>query len=163
MKMDAGARGWMHKTATKNFWRVEHFCDYEDMIQEGYMCWWRVNRNYPLSRMPAIMGYFKLAFINEINRMSNKATAKNWLTYTDEPLRPGPLEGTGMLELLAHAPDAIRKAFRIFQSDEGARKLRAPYRLRSDGTRETTAERVNRISGMPEEDFEAILRAYLRS
>jgi hypothetical protein len=160
--MDEGARRWMMKTAKANRWRVAGYCDWDDLLQEGVMCWWRVSRNYPCSRPHQLMGSFKIAFINEINRMSCKTSAGRWLQYTDEP--PEQIEGQGMLEMIGHAPEVIRRVLLAFQTDEGARIMRSLYRRRGDGTRERTDERINRMAGLPADtDFAALLRAYIDS
>lgn len=156
MQMDDSARGWLFKTARREFWRVAGFYEFDDLLQEGYMCWWRCKRNYPLSRPHQIMGYFKIAFHNELNRMSAKRAKAKWLEYSDQV--PDVMDySAAVVELLAMAPQTVKQARGKLAADE---RMQRPYRRRRDGTRERTDERIARILDVPEDSLEiALIRA----
>lgn len=44
--LDAGMRGWIANTARKNFWRVAHWYELDDLIQDGYICFAKCRARY---------------------------------------------------------------------------------------------------------------------
>lgn len=161
MEMDAAAKGWMFKTAKENFWRVAGDMEFNDLLQEGYFSWARCCRLYPLDRRPQMMSKFMIAYHNEIHRYAKKRLEHAHVMLAGE-IPDTIVEGTGLMELLAHAPKPFRRIVDALQSDEGARLMRAPFRVRRDGTRERTDERMARVLG-PDFDAMNYFREFLTS
>jgi len=174
--MDKLTQRWMIGHAARNYWRVASFIDLEDLIQDGHMVFWRVRRKYLGKRSGAyIVNTFKASFINHIHDLATaRSRAPLELHFFDNLLteenardadRMMPIEPEvqTFLASLAAAPFRIREALAVFASEEGRERLRRPYRLRADGTRETVNERLCRIAGFDPQrvDLSTSLREFL--
>jgi DNA-directed RNA polymerase specialized sigma24 family protein len=154
MDMDKSAQRWMFKYAHKNYWRVASWYELDDLVQEGYMCWWRVIRHYPdATDVPHVMRLFQRTFSNRIHDLSKKRTAQLDLPIADcvssEEAEATFIERNDVsvsdLHGLAHAATTVRNA--ICALVEQADKLRAPTRRYSDGKRQTTNEKLCSLTG----------------
>ena len=43
---DAGVRGWIVKTAYKHYWRVSSYYEFDDLVQDGYLCYAKCLRTF---------------------------------------------------------------------------------------------------------------------
>lgn len=71
--LDAHVRGWIVKTVHKNFWKVRSWYDFEDLVQDGYLCFAkaRAKFKFPMDEpthdnRKEFMAFFQMAFINHI-------------------------------------------------------------------------------------------------
>lgn len=167
MDMDDGARGWLIKTATKSFWRVSKWYELDDLIQDGYLCYYKVCQRYPTATdVPHRMALFKITYINFIHDLATRRT-KSVTEVLDSDLQTGsddlidqsfiatlaecPL--SGMIEvgaILASAPERVRAALELFTTEAGLKTLRSAYRRQRGGkhlVRETMNQRLCRVLG----------------
>lgn len=164
--MDQGAELWMYKTAKKNFWRVSGLCDFDDLVQEGHYCYALIRKKYPdVSDAAHLMRLFQTTFINHIHWLSNTATKQGVrLGATREDALPKEelCSDAEMFRLIAEAPAAVGALLKNVISDP--KKLKALYRTRLDGTRETMNERFCAIVGVDpkDHDLRGALYNYLR-
>lgn len=171
--MDDGARGWLFRTATKNYWRIARWYDLDDLIQDGYVCYCKVLQRYPdATDAPHRMALFKRTYMNWITDLANKRTKSVQETLDCDAQSAADLDGppmsflagvpcpqSGMVELdalMASAPEVVRRALALFTTEEGRRAMRAAYRLRADGTRETMNDRVCRLLGLAGSTFDVV-------
>lgn len=154
--MDTGAQMWMFKTARRNYWRVAAWYDLDDLIQEGYLQYWRIRRRYPDVREPKhIMRLFQISFINRIHDIAKARTAC-LETLADDLGIPDVWSVIGgveepMVETLHGAPDHVLVVIRAYEL--GDPRLRQVYRRRSGRQRETLNERLCRIAGVNPDDY----------
>ncbi len=154
MDMDEGAKRWMFKYTWANYWRVSSWYDLDDLVQEGYECWWYVAYHYPnVKDRPHLMRLFKLTLASRIHDLSKKKTKQPDLPFAN-CIRAEETETTfierhdvGVDDLcgLAHAPKAISDA--ILSLIRKAEKLRNPSRRYSNGKRQTTNEKLCALVG----------------
>ena len=179
--MDVGAKKWLYRTAHKNYWRVAHWLEPEDLIQDGYMHFYRVVEKYSdLSddpHSPHLMSLFKITYINHLHNLSKERTRKPELAISQMVLGLRPDEDTQFLEqhqmpddsfgplaaAIASAPELLQKLLIVMVQESKA--LRAMYRVRRDGTRETVNERLCRLAGIGDTsvDLTSTLKVYLSS
>lgn len=184
--MDDGARGWLIKTANANFWRVSKWYELDDLIQDGYLCYYKVKSKYPTATdAPHQMALFKVTYINFIHDLATSRT-RAVVEVLDTDLGgqgdDGP-EGSilantiecplgGLAEFAAFAskaPQRVREVLKLFASNDGFPALRSAYRHRrvagSHLVRETTNERLCRILGYDSNAVNLIaeLRAFLQT
>lgn len=165
--MDQGVQGWIFNTARENFWRVAEYYEFEDLLQDGGMIWAKIVRRYPgAENQKQFMALFKRAFTNHIHDLSKKASA---IRYVREAEMPETFEGLlemsdpdqdpDVLLLIRQLPPAIMRALRKMYA-EGREH---PFRLRLDGSRETTRERLCRLAGLDPaaRDLRNALQAHL--
>lgn len=180
--MDAGAVGWLNKYARRHYWRVEKFFELDDLIQEGYYCYYYVRRRYPhVVDPPHIMTLFKLTFMCSLNDLSKGAKPNgagsgwrpgletaSWLTAAcdpdEQPLRErhgGADPDADMMQVIADAPPRLSRLLRLLLSGDG---LRGELRRHTDGTRESLNERLCSLIGVSPRDFDlhSDLLNYLR-
>lgn len=158
--MDAGARGWTVKTARRNYWRVARWYDLDDLIQDGFMQYYRIAGKYShVTERRHLMAIFKLTYMSWITDLANKRTREPE-EITSCVLMPGAADDTPLWDklvtgepeqaslrlVLAEAPAPVRAVLSILATEEGRARLRSPYRIRRVG-RETLNERLCRIAG----------------
>lgn len=163
LEMDQSALGWIHNTAKRNFWRVKELYDFEDLVQDGQMVFYRVAKTYPDRDTPKkLMPAFKIAFINHINTLSCKRTYKRELEGGLSDLDECGDE-RDMADLLIDAPPDVRKVLEFVVSPEISDTLKSPYRIYRDNTRQTTQDKVCHAFGLDPKgtDVMARVRAYL--
>lgn len=167
--MDAGARRWLIKTAQKNYWRVHHWVDLDDLIQEGYVAWYRTCAKYPSATdIPNRMALFKRVYLNRLHDLANKRTRSiPEVCFTDleferdqrigahetRPKRSEIAAELGLDEVrgVSGAPQYVRDALALFADESDLARLRSRYRkVRTGGRwlrRETLNERLCRLTG----------------
>jgi hypothetical protein len=152
--IDRGTVNWLIKTARDNNWRTKSsYFDISDLIQEGFLCYYRLATRYPdVLDAPHQMALFKRTYHNRINDLANKRTRSveeiplgDLLYYND--CNPTENELATIATLMAQAPLPIKRVLKLLTTEEGCRKLRAAYRLYEGGTRETTNGRLCRLVG----------------
>ena len=165
--MDDGARGWLLRTVTKSYWRVSRWYDLDDLIQEGYSCYYETLSRYPLAADPPHrMALFKLVFMSRLTDLANKRT-KSVSEICESDLTAASLadghRADAFLETIAadtdlalaassltSAPQYVKDALALFTTEEGLARLRSAYRRVRRGkhlTRETLNERLCRLTG----------------
>lgn len=161
MPMDESAKRWLYKQAHKHLWRVCQWYDLDDLIQDGMMCWWKVVRRYPEVRdRPHMMRLFQTTFTNHVHALANRRTNQLDMLMDDpfpfsgdHPLRDivgDEGDAASFAELVAHlskVSEPARKLLALYTTDEGCRQMRTIYRRRRGGQRETTGERIARLTG----------------
>lgn len=167
MHMDKGAKAWLIKTARKNYWRVCSHYELEDLISDGYVCYYMVLQRYPKAKDPPhIMRLFQLVYMCRITNLARKRSQQVDYLVPDFDLLSQSLLEPEIATTYAHvqaAPTLIKRVLEILASEEGCKKLRSSYRIRKDRTRETVNERLCRLIGIDNcsIDLTAALRKYL--
>lgn len=181
-KMDDGARRWLLNTARRHYWRVCNWYDLDDLIQDGITHYYLILARYPkVKDRPHIMSLFQLTFNNHINDLSRHRSGhpeilecalgnpKSDDANSEFAMSPfARLQGSEpshetICLIAATAPEPVRKVLAAINSDRGARTMRAAYRVRKGGVRETLNERLCRLIGMDplEIDLVGLLRSHL--
>jgi hypothetical protein len=176
MDMDQGGYRWLLKTARTNYWRVAHWMDLDDLIQDGHWQWWRLCRKYPhVVDRPHMMRLFQLTFTHHLHDLANKRTALGEVSIevkvADDESKRGDIidrltapADIGAAQIaLATAPPAIHRVLEVFATADGRRKLNGVYRRtgRKGGLRETANQRLCRLAGIPTSiDIEALFRQH---
>ena len=163
LEMDKGARLWLYKTCHKQFWRVSGWYEFDDLVQDGFMTFYRVRGQYPKVDKPQhLMAIFKIAFLQHIHVIANRRTKHSVeacftdlfgpeLGMTDqeaqalERLLPADAPNAELFTAICQAPEPVRHLLEKLGSDPELPALRSAYRVRRDGTRETLNERLCRI------------------
>jgi PAS domain-containing protein len=158
----------MYRTAKKHHWRVFTWMDFEDMIQEGYIAWYRVAQKYPhITQRAHIMRLFQITYLNRFNDLSKWRTRLPEFLACDinvthgrrglgpvtteleifDLLLAADLELGTIQTMFAAAPAPVKAAVKLFSCPIGCKKLRALYRRRVGGSRETFNQRLCRLTG----------------
>lgn len=150
--LDKGLRGWIVNTARVNYWRVSSWYQLDDLIQDGYLCYSKVASKYTTANQKHLMALVQRTFINHITDLARNRGRLNEVpvsdisespeTFFDGVMEPNS-EATDVAMLLLDAPAEAIALLKALSSD----LMSAPYR-KADGTRETTNERICRISGI---------------
>jgi hypothetical protein len=168
--MDTGAVRWLHKIARQNYWRVEKFFELDDLVQEGYYCYYYVRKRYPDAKDAAhIMQLFKLTYMCHIHDLAKGACASGtgwrpqletaaWLSSAcgpEDAAQRERLSGSDadaeMLAFVADAPPTLSRLLRILLAGDG---LRGELRQRTSGRRESLNERFCSLIGVNPRDFD---------
>jgi len=154
--MDDGARLWMFKHAQKNFWRVSRFYEFDDLVQDGYMCYAIcVNRYKDIKTPEHLMSLFKITYINHIHDLATKQSICAEQPVADLPPQLAErladlvgAEDVAVLSLMMkQAPEPIKQVLQLFQNEEKLKILRSAFRER-EGGRETFNERLCKLIGL---------------
>jgi hypothetical protein len=149
MQMDDGARLWLFKYAHANYWRVPSWYSEKDLVQDGYMTYWRVVRRYDdkVRRRSHMMSLFKICFINHVHDLSkNKTKCAGEIPLPDD-LNVIEDSCEGVSDVIMSAPHPVQCLIRALTTDKGQEKLRKPFRVGKRG-RETTNTRWCRVAGV---------------
>jgi hypothetical protein len=165
--MDEGARKWMFGTVRSQLWRVAHWMSFEDLAQDGLVCWYRVIRRYP--RVPRgsskhRMALFKIVFMNHIHDLSKRRTRLPEVSFEDlPPSIADAINYPASQDLYGAAPPLVKLGLTVLAAPAHARSLRSSYRFRADMTRETFNERLCRLAGLDPRviDLADEIRVYL--
>jgi hypothetical protein len=157
--MDRKTKQWLANTSSRNYWRVCSYYDIDDLIQDGMLIYHRVTQKYKGSgKSPAhILNTYKASFKNHIHDLANKRTRQpvelQLLSMSpddndySERFVPGVPEMQTLAAKIAKAPVRVREVLQLFASDDECKRMRAPYRVRIDGQRETLNDRLCRLAG----------------
>ena len=151
--LDTTGRRWLVKFARKSMWRVAHWYELDDLINDGLMCWQIVVRRYPqVHERRHLMALFQRIYINHIHQLANKRTAQ--LPESPDPLpdidRSCP--ETELLQLISDTPVAVRACLRRIM--ERPDLLDRPRRHHSNGKHMTTNEFLCSLIGVSPKDFD---------
>lgn len=160
--LDPATRGWIVNMARANFWRVASWYDLEDLVQDGYLCYYKCwNRytfltckNHPLpDDKKRFMALVKAAFTNHITNLANRRTAGPEIALsqvTDEEMNqdalsamlPAEPEGQSLRCLLNNAPQELISLVELLSAEgrDTVQYLRTRLRRQAVGG----AERVRR-------------------
>lgn len=196
--MDKAARAWLVTVTADHFWRVASWYEFEDLLQDGMMTWYRIVEKYETNTgrvrsRPHLMKLFKRSFLNHIHDLSrNKRVARVEVKADDvKPNRVGQSLARSMdregsegeplavfdvwgalgcnvdlgeyARMIVDAPVALRSLLQALIFGAGTRASQSEYRVRTDGTRETTNARLCRLVGANPDSVELAdeLRAFL--
>ena len=79
--LDAGMKGWIVNTAKKEFWKVAEWYEFQDLVQDGYLCYYKCRKRLHgrlLVKTPTkdqrreVQAYVKTAFLNHISTLATK-------------------------------------------------------------------------------------------
>lgn len=171
--MDQAVMKWLVKTARRNFWRVQRWYEFDDLVQDGLMCWCRVIAKYGADRDPPhLTALFKTTFSNHITDLARKRTSMpdpNPANIDDDAVRflvdfrhaDVELLLTNSVGKQGPAADILM----ALSTDEGAARYRSFQGRRENNTRMTTNEKFCRLVGVDPDGFDAIsaLREFLTS
>jgi hypothetical protein len=145
--MDAGTVKWIYKTAHKNLWRIETSAvDLDDIVQEGFLIWHKINTRYETTDRRHIMSLFQTSFINHLHLLAKQRTKKELPSVAFDDLMSNYLIDAEMQTfhtLCAQASPNIKKVLRLLSSEEGRRKLRSRRRINS--APETLTHKLQRL------------------
>lgn len=151
MEMDDGARLWLFKHAKKNFWRVPAYYTMTDLIQDGYMVYYRTLDIYAgVKDRPGIMALFRTSFLNHIHNLSKKKRKSvPEVKLTPDMLSLAVDHGCeGVSTLVSSMPLPVRRFIQALDTEQGRKKLCKKYRVGKRG-RQTTNERWCRVARVP--------------
>ena len=84
--LDAGIKGFIYKTAKRNYWRVSAWYEFDDLVQDGYLCYakclsrFNFKSSYEPEDAPSneemrkFMCFLSAAFSNHITDLANERT-----------------------------------------------------------------------------------------
>lgn len=159
--MDKGAVGWLVKTAGENFWRVEGFMTRDDLVQEGYICYFKVAGRYKKTATGKahLMSLFKTTYLNRITDLANERRKHIHAVSLEAEHLEIPLNESRPF-LWEGAPFLIQQLFDAVHEHPHRANWKPKVR---NGKTETTAEWLGRIMGgvtLPPE-FHLEVRAYV--
>lgn len=171
---DKGLRGWIVKTAKKNYWRVAAWHDLDDLIQEGLLAYAICRHRYraKVKNRRHFMALVQVVYINRITDLANERTAGDDIPISQiaadgkelaalEYLAGGTDGDQELAALLATAPAEVRGFLALFDTQEGLAELDKPLRRYKGGVRQTFDERLSQILGMPVGDIRAKVQELL--
>jgi hypothetical protein len=134
--LDQSLKGWIINKSRREFWRIAAWYSVEDLIQDGYMVYYKCRNRYShLTDKPEptiddkrqFMALFKVSFHNFITDLANDRTATPEEAHSEAMLyaatagRPQQEEATFRL-LLASAPKEIAQLVELLMT-EGSEKV----------------------------------------
>lgn len=171
--LDAGMRGWIVNTAKKNYWRVASWYEFDDLVQDGYMCYYKCRNRYAVLRKAKygdnsekvqrrrIMALVKVAYHNHIATLAMKQSRLREQAMSHvfdgedanavwERYLPCSEEEATCHAMFANAPAEILGLIKVLNQDglDAATYLRK--RVGGRQLRETNDERFRRLlKGVP--------------
>ncbi len=162
MQMDDGARGWLLRIARKSFWRVHGVLDLDDLISEGFVCYYDVVRRYPhVTERRHLMRLFQVKYLNRITDLAKKRTRHlgvlEELAFETEPFEEP--------STFTDAPEPVKTILRLLLSEDGVKGLQQTYQRFANGYRETLNDRLCKLIGLDSTqlDLAGMVRNYLRT
>lgn len=161
IEIDAGAQGWITKTARRNYWRVCQWYELDDLIQDGVLYFYKIANRYPdVTNKAHLMRLFQVSYINYIHDLAKQKTRQPDARVSDlfanvvdeftalDNIAPAQPEMSYLQVLIDEAPQAVRSVLKLLESDAGRQQLKSRYRIRENGHRETLNERLHRLTGI---------------
>ena len=145
--MDEGAKRWMLKTVRSQYWRVSRWYDVDDLIQEGYLTFYRIAKRYNATDRPHLMRLFQVSFTRHLHMLASKRTRDSSEVLAEEDLPECADDSARMSTFVAEAPARIRTLLKTLEKVD-PKLLREPYRRNANGSRETYSERLCRLAGI---------------
>lgn len=181
--LDTGMRRFLINTAKREFWRVASSYDIDDLIQDGYVCYYKCVKAYPAlivteptkDQRRNFMALVRTAFGNHIINLANKRTKSPSIVQSVDSLVEGEelVSSSQMVSfsegsfsvLVASAPAEIQALVRLLVSDTESAVEYLKIKKGRRWFRETTNEYYCRILGLDpkKEDVVSRVRAYFAS
>lgn len=181
--LDAGMRGYITNTARKNFWRVAEWYPFEDLVQDGYLCFYKCRKHYPdlsdiadptKAQRSWFFSLVKTTYLNHISTLAAKhravperAVSQMGSDTSSEVAIWEMLLGAGAEEstfrvLLAQAPAEIKQVLELLAGDGADALQYLRTRLKRRFVRETTNEYLCRLGGVDSQtrDFVGEIQRY---
>lgn len=170
--MDQSALGWMIKQLRQEAWRLLPL-EMDDLIQEGHLVWNKIATRYgpTVTSKAHLMALFKVSLRNHITNLAKARTRQADAVAAYEAFRSTApaLPDPEVAELIAKLSDNPKRrqhdqlsfwgenissavvvhAVLALYTDKGLRRLRRSYRRKRNGQRETTNDRLARMTGLP--------------
>ena len=152
MEMDKVARGWLVNVSKKNYWRVSAWYEFDDLLQDGFMCWVHVVRKYPkVKDRRHMMRLFQMTFLNQITFIAKRQQATKLEVQVDTfefipSVAINPLD-TDVVTLIKDGPPCLQRLLKLLSTDAGCRRLFALRRFRN-GRMESKNEQLCRLLGL---------------
>lgn len=158
-------QSWAFKFIHKNRWRCDAIHEFDDLVQDAYLCFVKVRERYPRVVSPQqFMSLFRTTFTNQIHDHSRYMKRKRVVhadTHTDVSDLctglVGDLNNDGYVSaVLASAPEHLKRAITLVTQDHPDLHLQYPK-----GKRQNLNQKVGRILGIEGFRFADELRALL--
>lgn len=155
---DAGVRGMIVNMARRNLWKVAHWQDLDDLVQDGYMLWAKVRRRYPdVQDIKHLTALFQTTFSRYIIGLAAKKRAVDEIAVSQlvsDDNDFDPFENLGSQDeeqtvslMIKQMPYELRMLWRFLNSEDGRKRLRARKLKRKNGVRETNNQFLCRVLG----------------
>src|ERR1700693_1276040 len=149
--LDDGLKGWIHKTARNNLWKVGTWYDLDDLIQEGYLVYCKCLKRFEEAdhlpeneKRKRFMAYFKSAYENHLRDLAQEKTPEmSFAALTSDTEQevqsvfdiPQPEEVSLYMALL-QAPTEVLEVFQALIQDaqEAGSYLRSRLRRKLNDT-----------------------------
>ncbi len=160
--LDDGIKGYISNQARKHLWRVQPLYDYDDLVQEGYVCFAICKNKYGhVETASHFMSLFKTTFQNQIHDLASART-KQQQVYEEEESKEASLidfNAGELLSLISKLPWYLQNFINLTLSDAS----KPPRLLKQDKERETNNEYYCRLLGIDprEYDLEHLLKSQL--
>lgn len=153
--LDAGMRGFILNFARSNHWRVASWIELDDLIQEGWVCYYKCRRRYAALDKPDpdrdnrrhMMALVKTSFRRRLDTLASQRTA----SVPEVSMTSMGCDGADVIDriagddqidvtsLIVGAPQELVDLVSILVRDASA------FARDSVGVRETTAQRDTRV------------------
>lgn len=183
--IDPSAERWLLKQAYKNYWKVPSWYDLDDLIADGYSCWYMVVDRYSESAkervlaqnkkpkltmdeavLEVLMSLFTRTFTNHIYDLAQRRTACLEDTLSNL-VSDDALEATFLDKALSqNAVCDVYSRSMISEAPGGIREVLQAYAdaapavlsayRRRNGVRESMNERMCRIAGKDPEEVDMV-------
>lgn len=160
--LDAGLKGYIINQARKNLWRVQPLYEFDDLVQEGYMCFAICKKRYGhIESSSHFMSLFKTTFQNQMHDLATARTRQQ-IVYEEEEASKNSMSidfNCGQLLLrLNQLPPYLRKFIELATTE-----IQQPRLKNTDKERETNNEYFCRLLGIDptEYDLEMELKLHL--
>lgn len=154
---------WVHKHASKSYWKVSGLCDWDDLIGEGYLAISYCLNKYGTALAPAhFMRLVQLTFNCAIIDIAKKRTKYQTIAAMIEPETVDTVSAFD--RVVAESPPLVRQTLEFMINDISG-SLREKYKMKN-GERETSNARMARLmnldqSILEQEQLMNSIRAYL--
>ena len=157
-KWEGHIRGWAVNFIRKNQWRCDRLHDFDDLLQDAYLVFLKIEERYPrVVHPPHFMALYKRALQNQFHDLA-RLRKKLRTTFADADAETA-LEyypDTYLDAIIAEAPEAAKLAIKLLTSNPGL------LREEPASLRENLNMKLRRILGVGEEfDFAGSLRELL--
>lgn len=149
LQIDEGAERWLKSKAAKEHWRVASWYELVDLIQDGYVCWYKcANRYCKVTEVKHLMSLFKRTFCNHIHDLARaKMLESQAIVPNDDDEVPDVADYSAFDDVqlrarLKEAPAHVAEILSRLTDDAFLKALRKPHRRFLDGTRQTTNEKL---------------------
>lgn len=155
--VNTATRRWIIATARQNLWRVAAHNDIEDLVQDGFLVYVRIQKRYPNVTPAQRLRLFQRSYLNHIHNLARQSSRSKAESIDAIEIHP-PCEFSDLVRTVAEAPELVRKTIVALASKQVPK-----HRIRYDGTRQTTSEMMCRLIGIePTINVHSLLINYLK-